>query len=128
MALGLIAPAGFPSTVRFLGIDQHYQAAHLEEMQNRARAAMRASPLNILAISGGDSGGAFGAGALVGLDRRGERPPFAVVTGVSTGALLAPFAFLGPHWDKQLKEAYTRGRSAHLLQSRGFGWAFRSSV
>jgi hypothetical protein len=126
--LGLIAPAGFPSTVRFLGIDQRYQAAHSEEMQKRIRAAIGAGPLNILAISGGGSGGAFGAGALVGLDRRGERPPFAVVTGVSTGALLAPFAFLGPDWDQQLTEAYTGGRSEHLLQSRGIGFMFRSSI
>jgi hypothetical protein len=125
---GLMAPVGFPSTVRFLGIDQRYQAAHGEEIQKRVRAAMGAGPLNILAISGGGSGGAFGAGALIGLDRRGERPPFAVVTGVSTGALLAPFAFLGPDWDQQLTEAYTSGGSEHLLQSRSFGFLFRSSI
>jgi predicted patatin/cPLA2 family phospholipase len=128
MVAGLMAPVGFPSTVRFLGIDQRYQAAHSEEIQKRIRAAMGAGPLNILAISGGGSGGAFGAGALVGLDRRGERPPFAVVTGVSTGALLAPFAFLGPEWDQQLTEAYAGGRSERLLQSRRFGFLFRSSI
>ncbi len=128
MTVGLMTPVGFPSTVRFLGIDQRYQAAHAEEMQKRIRAAMGAGPLNILAISGGGSGGAFGAGALVGLDRRGERPPFAVVTGVSTGALLAPFAFLGPEWDQQLTEAYTSGRSEHLLKPRSFGFLFRSSI
>jgi hypothetical protein len=125
---GLMSPVGFPSTVRFLGIEQRYLAAHSEEIRTRVRAAMGTGPLNILAISGGGSGGAFGAGALVGLDRRGERPPFAVVTGVSTGALLAPFAFLGPEWDQQLTEAYAGGRSEHLLQSRRFGFLFRSSV
>jgi patatin-like phospholipase len=128
MTVGLMAPVGFPSTVRFLGIDQRFQLAHSEEMERRVRTAMGAGPLNILAISGGGSGGAFGAGALVGLDRRGERPPFTVVTGVSTGALLAPFAFLGPAWDQQLIEAYADGRSEHLLQSRGIGFLFRSGI
>jgi predicted acylesterase/phospholipase RssA len=50
----------------------------------------------ILAISGGAVGGAFGAGVLIGLTRVGRRPCFELVTGVSTGALIAPFAFLGP--------------------------------
>jgi hypothetical protein len=128
MTVGLMAPVGFPSTVRFLSIDQRFHLAHSEEIERRVRTAMGAGPLNILAISGGGSGGAFGAGALVGLDRRGERPSFTVVTGVSTGALLAPFAFLGPAWDQQLIEAYADGRSEHLLQSRGVGFLFRSGI
>lgn len=69
---------------------------------------------NILAISGGASGGAFGAGVLVGLSRAGRRPKFAIVTGVSTGALMAPFAFLGSDWDARLEDAYTGGRAAQL--------------
>jgi hypothetical protein len=72
---------------------------------------------NILAISGGAAGGAFGAGVLVGLTRAGRRPDFAIVTGVSTGALIAPFAFLGPAWDERLEDAYTGG---HAAQSLGF--------
>ncbi|WP_279247470.1 patatin-like phospholipase family protein [Candidatus Litorirhabdus singularis] len=60
-----------------------------------------------LAISGGGSKGAYGAGVLVGWTEMGTRPQFAIVTGVSTGALIAPFAFLGPEYDQQLKEAYT---------------------
>jgi predicted acylesterase/phospholipase RssA len=51
--------------------------------------------LRALVLSGGGAGGAFGAGALVGLSRRQERPQYDVVTGVSTGALIAPFAFAG---------------------------------
>lgn len=62
---------------------------------------------NYLAISGGGSDGAFGAGILNGWSARGNRPAFKVVTGVSTGALIAPFAFLGPEYDPQVKEAYT---------------------
>ncbi|ATQ43305.1 patatin-like phospholipase family protein [Caulobacter mirabilis] len=70
---------------------------------------------NLLAISGGAAGGAFGAGALVGLTRAGARPHFAIVTGVSTGALLAPFAFLGSDWDDELADAYIGGHANRLL-------------
>jgi len=62
---------------------------------------------NYLALSGGGSAGAFGAGILNGWTARGDRPKFKVVTGVSTGALIATFAFLGPDYDDELKEAYT---------------------
>lgn len=62
---------------------------------------------NYLAISGGGSDGAFGTGILNGWTAHGDRPRFKVVTGVSTGALIAPLAFLGSSYDPQLKEAYT---------------------
>ena len=60
-----------------------------------------------LAISGGGSSGAFGAGLLVGWTATGTRPQFQVVTGISTGALTAPFAFLGPEYDPQLQSVFT---------------------
>lgn len=62
---------------------------------------------NFLAISGGGDDGAYGAGLLIGWTARGDRPEFAVVTGISTGALSAPFAFLGPEYDDELKSVYT---------------------
>ena len=62
---------------------------------------------NYLALSGGGDGGAFGAGLLIGWTKAGTRPPFKVVTGVSTGALIAPFAFLGPRYDATMAEIYT---------------------
>jgi hypothetical protein len=64
-------------------------------------------PVNILAISGGGDDGAFGAGLLNGWTAHGDRPQFKFVTGVSTGALSAPFAFLGSGYDPQLKAVYT---------------------
>ncbi len=64
-------------------------------------------PLELLAISGGGDKGAFGAGLLNGWTAAGSRPAFKLVTGVSTGALIAPFAFLGPEYDKVLEEVYT---------------------
>lgn len=62
---------------------------------------------HMLALSGGGDNGAFGAGILYGWSQRGDRPEFALVTGVSTGALIAPFAFLGRDYDEQLKAVYT---------------------
>jgi hypothetical protein len=62
---------------------------------------------NFLALSGGGGDGAFGAGILCGWTEAGTRPVFKLVTGISTGALIAPFAFLGPEYDARLKEAYT---------------------
>lgn len=60
-----------------------------------------------LALSGGGANGAFGAGFLNGWSSTGRRPTFKLVTGVSTGALMAPFAFLGPSYDDALREFYT---------------------
>src|SRR4051812_13441349 len=61
----------------------------------------------VLCLSGGGSYGAFSAGILCGWTERGDRPEFDVVTGVSTGALIAPFAFLGPQYDAEMKRFYT---------------------
>ncbi len=63
---------------------------------------------NLLAISGGAEDGAFGAGLLVGWSDTGTRPVFDLVTGVSSGALIAPFAFLGREHDDQLREIFTK--------------------
>jgi len=63
---------------------------------------------NLLAISGGAADGAFGAGLLVGWSDVGTRPVFDLVTGVSSGALIAPFAFLGREHDGQLRDIFTK--------------------
>jgi predicted acylesterase/phospholipase RssA len=116
-----------PDTIRMLGPDQHFSTLSSQSVARRLRQHA-GQPINILALSGGGADGAFGAGALVGLTRSASRPLFSVVTGVSTGALIAPYAFLGPAWDDQLIEVYTSGRAEHLLQSRGLGALFGSSV
>jgi predicted acylesterase/phospholipase RssA len=97
----------------------------------RARTPRKASgggTVNVLALSGGGAGAAFGAGALTGLSRAGIRPEFHVVTGVSAGALTAPFAFLGPAWDDELTESFSGQRSANLVQLSLTGLLFGSSV
>jgi predicted patatin/cPLA2 family phospholipase len=71
-----------------------------------------------LVISGGGGNGAFGAGLLAGWTAHGSRPQFQIVSGVSTGALIAPFAFLGSAYDEMLREMYTRYSTADLVEPR----------
>ncbi|MEX2296687.1 MAG: patatin-like phospholipase family protein [Dongiaceae bacterium] len=77
-------------------------------------------PAQLLAISGGGDNGAFGSGVLVGWTAAGDRPEFELVTGVSTGAILSPFAFLGPSYDQQLRDVYTTVNADDLYIERGF--------
>jgi len=81
-------------------------------------------PANYLAMSGGGQDGAFGAGLLVGWTETGTRPEFKLVTGVSTGSLIAPFAFLGPEYDPVLKEIYTTIQDSDVYSDRGFTAVF----
>lgn len=82
-------------------------------------------PRNVLVLSGGGMNGAYVAGVLKGWTVSGTRPQFDIVTGVSTGALIAPYAFLGPEYDNELQRACTvigRIKSGHWrakLGSRG---------
>ncbi|MFA6217842.1 MAG: patatin-like phospholipase family protein [Candidatus Omnitrophota bacterium] len=72
----------------------------------------------VLAISGGAGNGAYGAGLLNGWSESGTRPVFKVVTGISTGAIIAPIAFLGSKYDGQLKEFYTKYSTKHIARIR----------
>jgi hypothetical protein len=76
-------------------------------------------PADFLAISGGSDNGAFGAGLLNGWTAAGTRPVFKAVTGISTGALIAPFAFLGPKYDYVLKQVYTQTSQKEIFRKRG---------
>jgi hypothetical protein len=81
----------------------------LPEAEVRARfPAIYGGPHHYLAISGGESDGAFGARLLNGWTAAGTRPEFTIVTRIVTGALIAPFAFRGPDYDAELREIYTR--------------------
>lgn len=93
-------------------------AVALKSYQRRNKFRNAATPQYFLAISGGGDDGAFGAGLLVGWGDRGDKPTFDVVTGVSTGALSAPFAFLGRGYDGQLKDVYTKTSVADIAQQR----------
>jgi predicted acylesterase/phospholipase RssA len=108
---------GYPPEIRTWGDGdlRAFQRTVTNVRAQQARSQLRQLPLDVLALSGGGEDGAFGAGLLVGWSERGDRPMFEVVTGVSTGSLIAPFAFLGSSYDPQLREAYTTIDSKNVL-------------
>jgi hypothetical protein len=77
--------------------------------------------INVLMISGGGAGGAFAVGVLAAWSKAGDRPQFDVVTGVSTGALIAPYAFLGRSYDDRLVRLYTSGIASNLVEMKWMG-------
>lgn len=84
----------------------------------RENAPPNRPPRNVLCLSGGGSYGAFTAGVMCGWTCTGTRPEFDVVTGISTGALVAPFAFLGPKYDPQLRTFYTTSTNDDIFKKR----------
>jgi len=74
-----------------------------------------------LALSGGGADGAFSAGVLAGWTEAGNRPEFAVVTGSSIGALIAPYAFLGSRYDAELRDNFTSITAADIFEDRATG-------
>ena len=118
-----VHPPGFPSTIRWPGeMTEHefqkWETVHLSSLEHAAHGR----PVNVLVLSGGGGAGAFGAGVLVGWKHLGSVPSFQIVTGVSVGALIAPFAFLGPQWDRKLAHAFEGENAQPLLERRTFGW------
>jgi len=95
-------------------------AARQCEEESLARAGYTGSlpPADLLAISGGGDKGAFGAGLLCGWSASGNRPTFKSVTGISTGALIAPLAFLGSEYDELLRKIYTSVKPADIAKKR----------
>lgn len=106
--------------VRFWGDEDRPDDETVTALMRRqilaADAAELDKPQNFLAISGGGQDGAFGAGVLNGWSKHGDRPQFRVVTGISTGAIIAPFAFLGEDYDPSLKEMYTLYSTKQILK------------
>ena len=104
---------------RFAGEDVASMRVEFERAFARRRShAGSASPVTFLALSAGQEDGAFGAGLLVGWSQHGGRPEFQIVTGTSTGALAAPFAFLGPEFDWALEAMYTRTEVDDIVDAR----------
>jgi predicted patatin/cPLA2 family phospholipase len=104
------------STVLDLGGLRVY-ADEPESTFRKTNVSYRAGALSYLALSGGGADGAYGAGVLNGWTAAGTRPEFSIVSGVSTGALIAPFAFLGPACDATLRDVYTSGVAESLLNT-----------
>jgi len=100
---------------------REFLAAGEREVSRRGPSAGAALPVvELLAVSGGGEDGAFGAGLLCGWSETGTRPVFNLVTGVSTGALTAPFAYLGPRYDGVLRDVYTNISLRDVAVSRSY--------
>ncbi len=109
----IASPAGF-ANVRFTENSPALTAAMEKALTPDAHG-----DVNALALSGGGANGAYGAGLVYGWGKSGAMPKFQLVTGVSTGALTAPFAFLGRDWSEQLRKSYLEGKVYVLLKGRG---------
>lgn len=139
------APASETEGISVLGISNaHFwpdtqgpaMAREAEDALKRERAGDvkqasggRLPPADFLAISGGGDDGAFGAGLLIGWSESGTRPNFKLVTGVSTGALMAPLAFLGQSYDTRLRQVYTQITQGDIYTKRGlYGMLFSDAL
>ena len=120
-------PLGIPNARFYADGDARLMVDEGMKSGVREAAALRAAgasptkipPAYFLAVSGGGDNGAFGAGIMNGWTAVGTRPTFKMVTGVSTGALIAPFAFLGSDYDAQLREVYTTMTPEKVFRMRG---------
>lgn len=115
------------------GVDQMLQDLERGANANGYRQdSSRGDTANYLSLSGGGDNGAFGAGLLTGWTKHGDRPEFDLVTGVSTGSLISPFAFLGPDYDDVLRQVYTEITRRDVFRQLGlmgalFGEAYADS-
>jgi hypothetical protein len=132
---GTAVPTGRTAQASVLGVPNErffpfYGTAPLEvefmAAADRLRQAKGLAPnaplpeVPLLAVSGGGENGAFGAGLLCGWSEHGTRPVFELVTGISTGALTAPFAYLGSNYDPQLRTVYTELTVSGVFSKRRF--------
>jgi len=111
-----------PSGIRFWGdelpVDIDRRLARMGEQMTASGRISSPEGQHFLTISGGGATGAFGAGLLKGWSESGQRPEFLVVTGISTGALIAPYAFLGSDYDDELEDLYTGIKTSDLIKKR----------
>lgn len=118
-------PLGLPNARYFADGDPRPMMEEAARAYERQESTLRAEgetntrpPVNYLAISGGGDDGAFGTGLLSGWAATGTRPQFQFVTGVSTGAMIAPFAFLGSGYDDAMAKMYTTLTPAKVFRER----------
>lgn len=119
--LGIPNARFFPDT-QAAALFEEFAAASRREAQHLGLPPdtdpRRLPPAHLLALSGGSDHGAFGAGVLVGWTELGTRPDFKLVTGISTGALTAPLAFIGSSKDPVLREVYTAVGPDQIFRTR----------
>ena len=110
---GVRAPAGRINAAMSSDLARSFSQESPEEFPVAADGQIHYAHL---ALSGGGANGAFGAGFLNGWSKVGNRPRFKIVTGVSTGALMAPYVFLGPSYDETLRQFYTTTATRNIFR------------
>jgi len=115
-ANNLIDPVEQGQVAKATGVDEFYKL--MMRVREENRPAVPPPKRAVLCLSGGGSYGAYSAGVLCGWTQCGGRPQFDVVTGISTGALIAPFAFLGSRYDPLMKEFYTTLSRKDVLRAK----------
>ena len=122
VSLAHVNPIGLEN-VRTWGNMTHTDISvdHLGDFYSHYQSKLTAvdKPFNILALSGGGANGAFGAGILTAWSEKGTRPDFDIVTGVSTGAILSVFAYLGTEYDYEIIDFYTNYNDSDLYIKKG---------
>lgn len=134
--LPLSESARLPWGALDLDIDQDYSeftlrrslGEILEKNARENRDNASSVPFNILTLSGGGSGGAYGAGVLYGWKEHGDIPAFDVVTGISTGSIMASFAFLGGEEIDRLKDIFTTLETKSLYRRNWFHWFSKATI
>jgi predicted acylesterase/phospholipase RssA len=107
-----------PASARLIDISTPADDSQIRQVAGTEDSATGRQARNILVLSGGGMFGAYSAGVLKGWSATRRRPCFDVVTGVSTGALIAPFAFLGSEYDEMIERAYTSDDAANWYRLR----------
>ena len=111
-------PLTLPPAARLVEINGTAEIAPRLQIDRVLPASAQSEPRNVLVLSGGGANGAYTAGVLNGWTASGSRPQFDVVTGISTGALIAPFAFLGSEYDDRLRRSYTVCKESDIFERR----------
>ncbi|MFO0866184.1 MAG: patatin-like phospholipase family protein [Gemmataceae bacterium] len=100
----------------------------LEIAKKEGKTPAKNKDRSVLCLSGGGAHGAYTVGVLCGWTERGDRPQFDVVTGISTGALIAPFAFLGPQYDHVIRTMYTNTRKEEIYRAKPLSFIFGEAI
>ena len=101
-----------------VGVSEEVRKMAVERANKADPGRVNRPPKNVLCLSGGGAYGAFTAGVLVGWTASGTRPEFDTVTGISTGAIIAPLAFLGPKYDDDIRRFYTEVSNEAIFRRR----------
>jgi len=107
---------------------KHSLGSVFTKKSNKYNKTKKPIPLDILTLTGGGSRGAFGTGLIVGWAHRGDMPKFNIITGISTGAVMAPFVFAGGEDLKKIEAFYTKSHTKDVFQSSWLDFFSRGNI